>query len=217
MPHVAPPLAAAPPRDIHWHDGHVSRAQREAQQGHRGATLWLTGLSASGKSTIARAVELALYERGRRAYVLDGDNIRHGLNRDLGFGPAARTENIRRIGEVAKLMTDAGILVLTAFISPYRADRDAVRALLGPGDFAEVFVDCDLATCEARDPKGLYAKARRGEIPEFTGVSAPYEAPVAAELTVHSDRSDVDACAAQILGYLASHGYLGGGAAPPAA
>jgi adenylylsulfate kinase len=199
---------AAEHRHIYWHEGQVARADRERRNGHRGVTLWLTGLSASGKSTLARAIEGALFERGCSSYVLDGDNIRHGLNRDLGFSPAHRTENIRRIGEVAKLFTDAGVIVLTAFISPYRADRDAVRALMPPGDFAELFVDCDIAVCEARDPKGLYVKARRGEIPEFTGVTAPYEPPARPELTVHTDRFTLDECVGQVLAYLERSGYL---------
>jgi adenylylsulfate kinase len=169
-------------REIHWHDGHVTRVDRERVQGQRGVTLWLTGLSASGKSTLARALEAELFRRGYRVYVLDGDNIRHGLNNDLGFGPADRTENIRRIGEVAKLFTDFGAVVITAFISPYREDRDRVRKLMGAGDFHEIYVDAPLQTCEARDPKGLYEKARKGQIPEFTGISAPYEAPLSPEL-----------------------------------
>lgn len=195
-------------QNIHWHDGEITRADRERINGHRGATLWFTGLSGSGKSTLARALEEALFERGCRVYVLDGDNIRHGLNRDLGFSPEDRTENIRRIGEAAKLFTDAGTLVLTAFISPYREDRDAVRALLDDGDFVEILVECALDTCETRDPKGLYAKARSGEIPEFTGVSAPYEAPEAPELVVRTDQHDVDACVAQLIAYLEENGYL---------
>ena len=202
--------------NIFWVEGRVARADRERRSGHRGATLWLTGLSGSGKSTLALALEHALFQRGCRAYVLDGDNIRHGLNRDLGFSPEDRTENIRRIGEVAKLFTDAGVLVVTAFISPYRSDRDAVRALLDEGDFIEVFVDCDLAVCEERDPKGLYQKARRGEIPEFTGISAPYEAPEQAELTIDTGARDVETCVAQLIGYLEASGRLGSRAETPA-
>jgi adenylylsulfate kinase len=194
--------------NIHWHEGAITRADRERAHGHRGATLWFTGLSGSGKSTLARALEEVLFERGCQVYVLDGDNIRHGLNRDLGFSPADRTENIRRIGEVAKLFTDFGALVLTAFISPYRADRAAVRALMYEGDFVEVYVEADLNVCEDRDPKGLYKKARRGEIPEFTGVSAPYEAPEAPELVVRTDRNTVDECVAQLIGFLQARGYV---------
>lgn len=195
-------------QNIHWHEGRITRAARERLSGHRGVTLWFTGLSASGKSTLALALEEALYRRGCRAYVLDGDNVRHGLNRDLGFSPADRTENIRRIGEVAKLFTDFGSIVLTAFISPYRADRDGVRALMDEGDFVEVYVECDLATCERRDPKGLYKKAREGKIPEFTGISAPYEAPDSPELVVSTARYSVDECVTQLLTYLETHGYL---------
>jgi adenylylsulfate kinase len=194
--------------NIHWHEGQITRADRERAHGHRGATLWFTGLSGSGKSTLARALEEALFERDCQVYVLDGDNIRHGLNRDLGFSPADRTENIRRIGEVAKLFTDFGALVLTAFISPYREDRATVRKLMGEGDFIEVYVEAALDVCEDRDPKGLYKKARRGEIPEFTGISAPYEAPEAPELVVRTDRYSVDECVAQLLEFLEQRGYL---------
>ena len=195
--------------NIHWHEGEITRADRERVHGHGGATLWFTGLSGSGKSTLARAVEEALFERGCQVYVLDGDNVRHGLNRDLGFSPEDRSENIRRIGEVAKLFTDFGALVLTAFISPYREDRDAVRALMPEGDFVEIHVDCALDVCEERDPKGLYKKARRGEIPEFTGISAPYEAPESPELSVRTDRSSLEECAVQVVQYLESNGHLG--------
>jgi adenylylsulfate kinase len=198
--------------NITWHQGHVARAERERLLGQRGATVWLTGLSGSGKSTIAMAAERALLERGRLAYVLDGDNIRHGLNKNLGFSPEDRAENIRRIGEVAKLFTDAGVLVFTSFISPYRADRDAVRALMGPGDFLEVYVDASLETCEGRDVKGLYRQARAGRIPEFTGISAPYEAPERPELVLDTNRQSVEESVAQILGFLDQKGYL---SAPP--
>ena len=194
--------------NIHWHEGEITRADRERVHGHRGATLWFTGLSGSGKSTLARAVEEALFERGCQVYVLDGDNVRHGLNRDLGFSPDDRSENIRRIGEVAKLFTNFGALVLTAFISPYREDRDAVRDLMPEGDFIEVHVDCALDVCEERDPKGLYKKARRGEIPEFTGISAPYEAPESPELTVRTDRSSLEESVAEVVQHLESNGYL---------
>lgn len=196
-------------RNIFWSEGEVRREHREQANGHRGATLWLTGLSASGKSTLARALESALFARGCQVYVLDGDNIRHGLNRDLGFSPQDRTENIRRIGEVARLFADLGALAVTAFISPYRSDRDGVRAINGAGEFIEIFVECDLETCETRDPKGLYVKARRGEIAEFTGISAPYEAPERPELVVRTDRYSVDECVAQMIEYLEVNGYLG--------
>ena len=194
--------------NIHWHAGEITRADRERVHGHRGATLWFTGLSGSGKSTLARALEEVLFERGCQVYVLDGDNIRHGLNRDLGFSPADRTENIRRIGEVAKLFTDFGALVLTAFISPYREDRNSARVLIGTGDFIEVFVDCDLDVCEGRDPKGLYKKARAGEIPEFTGISAPYEVPEGPELTVDTARYSVTEAVAQVVAFLEQEGYI---------
>jgi adenylylsulfate kinase len=194
--------------NITWHDGQVGRKEREALLGQRGATIWLTGLSGSGKSTIAVAAEKALVERGQLAYVLDGDNVRHGLNKNLGFSPADRAENIRRIAEVAKLFTDCGVLVLTSFISPYRSDRDAARALFGAGDFVEVHVDAPLATCEERDPKGLYKKARAGEIPEFTGISAPYEPPERPELVLDTAALPVAGSVAALLGYLEAQGYL---------
>jgi adenylylsulfate kinase len=165
-----------PPRNIQRHDGEVPRQAREQLLGQRGAVLWFTGLSGSGKSTVARAVEARLHAEGRLVYVLDGDNIRHGLCADLGFSPADRTENIRRIGHVAALLVDAGAIVLTAFISPYRSDRAQVREVLGE-DFLEIHVDAPVEVCERRDPKGLYKKARAGQIPEFTGISAPYEPP----------------------------------------
>jgi adenylylsulfate kinase len=193
---------------ITWHASHVERGERERLLGQRGATVWLTGLSGSGKSTIAVAAERALAERGRLAYVLDGDNIRHGLNKNLGFSPADRTENIRRIGEVARLFTDAGLLVFTSFISPYRADRDAVRALLAPGDFIEVHVDASVETCESRDVKGLYKKARAGEIPEFTGVSAPYEAPDRPELVLDTNTQSAEESVAALVSHLEEKGYL---------
>jgi adenylylsulfate kinase len=195
-------------KNIHWHEGDITRADRERVHGHRGVTIWLTGLSGSGKTTLARLLESALFERGCHVYVLDGDNIRHGLNRDLGFSPDDRKENIRRIGEVAKLMTDAGLITITAFISPYREDRDMVRGLLSRGDFVEVHVDCALEVCEERDPKGLYRKARAGQIPEFTGISAPYEAPAAAELVLQTDAMTKNECVDRMLGYLEVNGYL---------
>jgi adenylylsulfate kinase len=195
-------------RNITWHSGIVTKADRESISGHRGVTIWMTGLSASGKSTLAVALEKKLWERGVRAYVLDGDNIRHGLNKDLGFSPKDRNENIRRIGEVAKLFTDASVVNVTAFISPYRADRDQVRALMGEGDFVEVFVDCPVEVCERRDPKGLYKKARAGDLPEFTGISAPYEAPLNPELSVHTDRESEAESLQHLLQYLERRGYI---------
>jgi len=188
--------------NIMWHQGAVTRADREKMNGHRGCTVWLTGLSGSGKSTIAVALEKALWGRGVRAFILDGDNVRHGLNKNLGFSPADRTENIRRIGEVAKLLTDGGMVAVTAFISPYRADRDQVRAILQPGDFIEVLVDCPLEVCEQRDVKGLYQKARAGQIPEFTGISAPYEPPLRPELTIRTHTQSVDESVRQIVAHL---------------
>ena len=194
--------------NIYWHEGQIKRTDRERVNDHRGACIWFTGLSGSGKSTLANAVEEKLFEKGIRTYVLDGDNIRFGLNKNLGFSPEDRTENIRRIGEVAKLFIDAGMVVLTAFISPYRDDRDNVREIMADGDFIEVFVDCDLAVCEERDPKGLYKKARAGVIPEFTGISAPYEAPERAELVVNTSSKSVDESAEEVISYLKSNGYL---------
>jgi len=201
-------LAETKSTNVTWHHGQVTRAEREKLLRQRGVTVWLTGLSGSGKSTLAVAAERALVSCGRLAYVLDGDNIRHGLNKNLGFGPADRTENIRRIGEVAKLFTDAGLIVFTSFISPYRADRDAVRALMPAGDFVEVFVDASVATCEGRDVKGLYRRARAGEIPEFTGISAPYEAPLSPEWVLDTNRQSVDESVEAILRYLEDKGYL---------
>ena len=194
--------------NIVWHQGAVTRDDRQQLNGHRGCTVWLTGLSGSGKSTIAVEVEKRLLERGVRTYILDGDNIRHGLNKNLGFSPDDRTENIRRIGEVAKLFCDAGLVALTAFISPYRADRDQVRAIMQPGDFIEVFVDCPVEVCEQRDVKGLYKKARAGEIKEFTGISAPYEAPSAPELVIETSGQSVEQSALQILALLERQGVI---------
>jgi adenylylsulfate kinase len=196
--------------NITWHEGHITRADRERVLGQRGATIWLTGLSGSGKSTIAVAAEKVLLQRGRAAYVLDGDNVRHGLNKNLGFSPEDRTENIRRIGEVAKLFTEAGVIAVTSFISPYRADRDAVREIMDSGDFVEVLVDASVETCESRDVKGLYKKARAGEIPEFTGISAPYEAPEKAELVLDTNTQSVEESVGSLIGYLEEKGYLEG-------
>ena len=197
--------------NITWHEHKVTTAERERLNGHRGAVLWFTGLSGSGKSTLANAVEGALYERGCHTYLLDGDNVRHGLNKDLGFSPEDRAENIRRIGEVAHLMADAGLIVMTAFISPYRKDRDLARSLNPDGAFLEVYCECHLDVCEERDPKGLYRKARAGEIKEFTGIDAPYEAPEKAELTVNTGDLSLEASAAAVLDHLASRGII-----PPA-
>ena len=194
--------------NITWHDHSVSSDDRKKLKGHRGAVLWFTGLSACGKSTIANTVDHMLHSLGKHTYLLDGDNVRHGLNKNLGFSAEDRTENIRRIGEVAKLFADAGHLVLTAFISPYRADRDAVRELLGEGEFVEVFVDASLETCEKRDPKGLYKKARAGEIKGFTGIDDPYEAPEKPELVLDSDSKGIDELAQEVVNFLDEKGYL---------
>ena len=194
--------------NITWHPGEVSREDRKRILGNRGCTMWFTGLSGSGKSTVAVALEKALWDRGICSYILDGDNVRHGLNKDLGFSPEDRTENIRRIGEVANLFTDSGVINLTAFISPYRADRDSVRELMQDGDFIEVYIDCPLEVCESRDVKGLYAKAREGKIPEFTGISAPYEAPDKPEVTLKTGDHSLDECVAQLIAYLEANDYI---------
>ncbi len=208
-----------------WHEQAVKRADRERLNGHRGCVVWFTGLSGCGKSTVANVVDRKLHERGVRSYVLDGDNVRHGLNATpqmlagrygeafgqrfgLGFGQADREENIRRVGAVAGLLCDAGLVTLTAFVSPYRTDRDAVRASLRSGDFIEVFVDAPLEVCEARDPKGLYRKARAGEIKDFTGISAPYEPPASPELVLKSDVSPPDELAEQVLRFLHTRGVI---------
>ena len=186
-------MTASTPKatNIVWHEASVDRAARADKRGHRSAILWFTGLSGSGKSTLANAVNAALFERGLGTYVLDGDNVRHGLCKDLGFSDADREENIRRIGEIAKLFLDAGVIVLTAFVSPFRADRDKARDLVEAGDFFEIFCAADLDVCESRDPKGLYAKARSGAIKEFTGISSPYEAPNTPELKIDTGAQDL--------------------------
>jgi adenylylsulfate kinase len=194
--------------NITWHTSTVTKNDRHTQNGHGSCVLWFTGLSGSGKSTIANAVSSALYAQGINEYVLDGDNIRHGLNKDLGFSDQDRTENIRRIGEVAKLFVDSGAVVTTAFISPFRSDRDQVRALFEEGEFIEVFVECPLEECEKRDPKQLYAKARRGEIKDFTGIDSPYEAPDLPEITVRSDLFTVEEAVNQIFSYLEEKNIL---------
>ena len=194
--------------NVFWHQGAIRREDRERLNGHRGFTVWFTGLSAAGKSTLAVAMEMALFERGMHAFILDGDNIRHGLNKNLGFSPEDREENIRRIGEVAKLFCDCGIITLTAFISPYREDRRRARALHGEDAFIEVFADCPLGVCEERDPKGMYVKARQGVIKSFTGISAPYEAPENPEIHLNTDQSSIEKCVHTIMGYLESRGYI---------
>lgn len=204
------PAMNAPKSDnLTWHVGEVDAQARRRAHGHGGAVLWLTGLSGSGKSTIGHRIERMLTERGVFAYVLDGDNIRHGLNSDLGFSPEDRVENIRRIGEVARLFADAGAVVLSAFISPYREDRDRVRALLPSGAFVEIFVDTPLEVCEARDPKGLYRKARAGAISGFTGIDAPYEAPEHPEVHLRTEDLSVDESARLVIRFLEEHQILG--------
>src|SRR4051795_1025692 len=195
--------------NITWHGGTVSRADRERLLGQRGVTVWLTGLSAAGKSTIAVLLERMLLERGRWAYRLDGDNVRHGLNRNLGFSAEDRAENIRRIGEVAKLFTDAGVITIASFISPYRRDRDAVRAMMNAGDFVEVYVKVSVEAAERRDPKGLYKKARSGEIKGFTGIDDPYEAPERPEVVIETERVTPDEAAALLVEFLRQGGYIG--------
>jgi adenylyl-sulfate kinase len=194
---------------LHPHQHSLSHAERVAIKAHRPACLWFTGLSGSGKSTIANAVEVRLnHEFRAHTYLLDGDNIRTGLNRGLGFSLEDRVENIRRLGEVARLFVDAGLIVLTAFISPLRDDRQRARQILPPGTFIEIYVDCPLEVCERRDPKGLYQRVRRGEIAEFTGISSPYEPPATPELILHSGDDSVEACADQVIAHLQAHGFL---------
>ncbi|ART74974.1 adenylyl-sulfate kinase [Sutcliffiella horikoshii] len=188
--------------NITWHEQTITKEERRAQNGHGSCVLWFTGLSGSGKSTIANAVSTELYRQSINEYVLDGDNVRHGLNKDLGFSDADRNENIRRIGEVAKLFVDSGKIVTTAFISPFQADRDQVRKLFEAGEFIEVFVDCPLEECEKRDPKQLYEKARRGEIKDFTGIDSPYEKPPQAEINIESGTQTVEEAVSTILQYL---------------
>jgi adenylylsulfate kinase len=196
--------------NVTWHEGEVSRADRQRNLGQKGCTLWLTGLSASGKSTVAVALEQVLLERGFHAYRLDGDNIRHGLNKNLGFSAEDRAENIRRIGEVAKLFADAGLIAITSFISPYAADRDNARKLHESAQipFFEVYVDCPLGEAEKRDPKGLYKKARAGQLKGFTGIDDPYEAPQRPELHLRTDQLSVEQSVEKLLALLESHGIL---------
>ena len=194
--------------NIKWHHGKITKDDRVKLLGQKGVTIWLTGLSGSGKSTIAVELEHALIENKHQAYILDGDNIRHGLNKNLGFSPEDRTENIRRIGEVAKLFTDANIITITAFISPYRQDRDNVRKLLKDGEFVEVYIKCPIDVCEQRDTKGLYKKARAGEVKEFTGISAPYEEPLNPELTIDTSTMTVDESTRAIVQHLEQKGYV---------
>ncbi len=189
-----------------WHHATVTRQRREQMNGHRGAVIWTTGLSGSGKSTLCHAVEEQLHQRGCRTYVFDGDNVRHGLCGDLGFSPEDRNENIRRIGEMAKLFLEAGVIVLTAFISPYRAQRQWVRSLVGAENFIEVYCHCPVEVCEQRDVKGHYRRARAGEIKEFTGISAPYEEPEQADLVLDTAKASLDECVEQVLALLSERG-----------
>lgn len=194
--------------NLTWHQASVTKEERRTQNNHGSFVLWFTGLSASGKSTIANALARRLFENNVRSYVLDGDNIRHGLNKDLSFSEDDRKENIRRIGEVAKLFVDSGTIVITAFISPFRADRNLVRTLLSEKEFIEVFVHCPLQECEKRDPKGLYEKARSGEVKHFTGIDSPYEEPLKPEITVHTHESSIEECVDQLILYLQERGLL---------
>ncbi|WP_238753262.1 adenylyl-sulfate kinase [Rubinisphaera margarita] len=194
--------------NVTWHDHTVSKAERQKLMGHKSAVLWFTGLSGAGKSTVANTVDHLLHSKGIHTYVLDGDNVRMGLNKNLGFSAEDRAENIRRIGEVAKLFCHSGVFVLTAFISPYRADRDKAREILDQGEFIEVYVNASLETCEGRDPKGLYKKARAGEIKGFTGIDDPYEEPANPEIVLNSDNKSIDELAQEVVDYLEKNGYL---------
>ncbi|MGY5449812.1 adenylyl-sulfate kinase [Agarivorans sp. MS3-6] len=194
--------------NVVWHAHSVSREARSEHKQHKPCVLWFTGLSGSGKSTVANAVDHLLHKRNVHTYVLDGDNVRHGLNGDLGFSDKDRVENIRRIGEVAKLFVDAGLVVSTAFISPFKADRDLVRNQLSAGEFLEVFIDTPLAVCEQRDPKGLYKKARAGEIKHFTGIDSAYEVPTGADIHVETDGKSVEDCANEVISALENAGII---------
>jgi len=194
--------------NVVWHHATVTRTRREKLNGHHGAIIWFTGLSGAGKSTLAHAVEETLHQLGCRTFVLDGDNVRHGLCSDLGFSAEARTENIRRIGEVAKLFMESGVIVLTAFISPYKADRERVRGMVEHGDFIEIYCNSPLEVCEARDVKGLYQKARAGRITDFTGISSPYEAPQNPELVVNTGKTTLEDCVQQVIEALILRGMI---------
>ncbi|MFP5390816.1 MAG: adenylyl-sulfate kinase [Gammaproteobacteria bacterium] len=194
--------------NVVWQRATVTRERRASQNGHRSTIVWFTGLSGAGKSTLAHAVEERLHQAGCRTYVLDGDNVRHGLCGDLGFSDADRTENIRRVGETAKLFVEAGVIVLTAFISPFQSDRERVRTLVPPGDFLEIYCACPVEVCEARDVKGLYQKARAGQIKEFTGISSPYEAPDHAELVIDTARHSIDESVDLVIDLLRQHGVM---------
>ena len=202
------PITSPASSNVVWHNATVTRARREAQNGHKGAIIWFTGLSGAGKSTLAHAVEEALHQRGCRTFVLDGDNVRHGLCGELSFTHEARTENIRRVGEAAKLFVEAGVIVLTAFISPYRDDRQRVRNRVAHGDFIEVYCDSPLQVCETRDVKGLYKKARAGQISEFTGITSPYEIPNNPELIINTETDKLSACVTRVLKEMEHRGLI---------
>lgn len=195
-------------QNIIWHDQHITKEKREKLLVQRPCVLWFTGLSGSGKSTIANAVEEALYKRGNKTYLLDGDNVRHGLNKDLGFSEIDRIENIRRIGEVSKLFIDAGLIVLTAFISPFKSDRKIAKSLVEENEFIEIYVNTPLEVCEQRDPKGLYKKARIGSIKNFTGIDSPYEAPKEAQIEIKTDQLNLEESVKKIINYLIEYGYI---------
>ncbi len=196
--------------NIVWHEQEITKKIRQDKLNQKSCVLWFTGLSGSGKSTIANAVEYELFKRGIATYLLDGDNVRHGLNKDLGFSEQDRIENIRRIGEVSKLFVDSGLIVLTAFISPFKSDRQIARSLVEYNEFIEVFIDTPLEVCESRDPKGLYKKARKGAIKNFTGISSPYEKPEEADIEVKTDALNILECCDKIINYLVEHGYIRG-------
>ena len=195
-------------KEIRWHDHQIQRSSRAKQKSQKPCMIWFTGLSGAGKSTVANALDELLFDHGNHTYLLDGDNVRHGLNRDLGFSDVDRVENIRRIGEVGRLFTDAGLIVLSAFISPFRSDRQMVRTLFPVGEYIEVFVSTDLSVCEERDPKGLYKKARAGEIKHFTGIDSAYEAPHSPELLIDAGAQSVEQCAQEIFDYLVQREYI---------
>jgi adenylylsulfate kinase len=194
--------------NVVWHHATVTRSRRQKQNRHRSVILWFTGLSGAGKSTLAHAVEEQLHQMGCRTFVFDGDNVRHGLNSNLGFSAEDRKENIRRIGEMCKLFIEAGVIALTAFISPFRADREKVRSLVPAGDFIEIFCDCGIDVCESRDTKGMYAKARRGEIKDFTGISSPYEQPENPELVLKTGTDPLEQCVESVVSYLKTRGIF---------
>ncbi|MCP3028325.1 adenylyl-sulfate kinase [Halobacillus sp. A5] len=194
--------------NLTWHATSIDKEDYRRKNGHSSGVIWLTGLSGSGKSTIANIVNQMLYEKGLQTYVLDGDNVRHGLNKDLGFGDQDREENIRRVGEVAKLFADSGTIVLASFISPFRSDRDQIRESLGENEFVEVFVDCPLEECEKRDPKGIYKKVRNGEIPSFTGIDSPYEAPEKSELIIQTEKESAEQSAEKIIQFLQEKNWV---------